>query len=68
MWIEDFNKKISSEQCLYNALTYTKQGSIVVFHDSIKASEHLFYVLPKFLKHFTDKGFTFEVLKKEICI
>lgn len=64
----DFNKKMSSEQCLYNALTYTKQGSIIVFHDSIKASEHLFYVLPRFLKHFTDKGFTFEVLKKEICV
>ena len=64
----DYNQKVSSEDCLHNALRFTKGGSIVVFHDSIKASKHLFYVLPKFLQFFSEKGFTFEVLNSDICV
>ncbi len=56
----DFDSKISNEKCLKNVLKNTENGSIIVFHDSIKASEKLKYVLPKTLKHFSEKGFTFK--------
>ena len=58
----DFDQTISEEKCLQNVLTKTREGSIVVFHDSIKAKKNLFYALPKFLEHFTAKGFSFSAL------
>jgi len=59
----DFDKKTSEEQCLQNVLTKAREGSIVVFHDSVKAKKNLYYVLPKFLKHFSEKGFVFKKLR-----
>ncbi len=56
----DFDKKITGEQCLQNVVNNTVDGSIVVFHDSIKAKERLMYALPKFIEHFLAQGFTFE--------
>jgi len=58
----DFDRTISKEQCLQNVLQNAGQGSIVVFHDSLKASEKLQYVLPKVLEYFKEKGFSFEKL------
>jgi peptidoglycan/xylan/chitin deacetylase (PgdA/CDA1 family) len=55
----DFDQTISEEKCLKNVLTKTREGSIIVFHDSIKAKKNLYYTLPKFLQHFSEKGFEF---------
>ena len=54
----DFSKKLSPEQCLNNALTGLKPGSIVVFHDSEKSADNMFYALPGFLKQCRKKGLT----------
>ena len=59
----DFDKSISSERCLENVLNNAKNGSIIVFHDSLKAEKHLRFVLPKVLEHFDEKGFSFQQLK-----
>jgi peptidoglycan/xylan/chitin deacetylase (PgdA/CDA1 family) len=59
----DFDKNISSERCLENVLNNTKNGSIIVFHDSLKAEKHLRFVLPKTLAYFHEKGFTFQLIK-----
>ena len=56
----DFDSSISKEKCLQNVLRNAKNGSIIVFHDSIKASQHLQYVLPKALEYFTKKGYLFQ--------
>jgi peptidoglycan/xylan/chitin deacetylase (PgdA/CDA1 family) len=56
----DYNKRISKEKSLQKVLKYTKEGSIIVFHDSLKAWETLQFVLPKLLKYFNEKGFGFE--------
>jgi len=58
----DFDTSISKEICLNNVIKYTKSGSIVVFHDSVKAFPNLEYTLPKALKYWTEKGFAFEKL------
>jgi peptidoglycan/xylan/chitin deacetylase (PgdA/CDA1 family) len=58
----DYHAGISKEQCLSNVVEYTGPGSIVVFHDSLKAKENLFYTLPRFIDHFLEKGFRFESL------
>ncbi|WP_313804969.1 polysaccharide deacetylase family protein [Flavobacterium sp.] len=55
----DFDIKISPEECLNNVLQNTTSGSIIVFHDSTKASTNLKYVLPKVIQELKNKGFQF---------
>jgi peptidoglycan/xylan/chitin deacetylase (PgdA/CDA1 family) len=59
---EDYNPKRSPEFCLEKSLRKTRDGSIVVLHDSDKAWERMSYVLPRYLKHFSEKGYTFKAL------
>ncbi|MCD2258620.1 polysaccharide deacetylase family protein [Psychroserpens luteolus] len=58
----DWEKEISEEKCLENVMSKSKKGSIIVFHDSVKASRNLMYTLPKVLELFSDKGFVFKTL------
>ena len=55
----DFDITISPEQCSNNLLKATKNGSVVVFHDSEKANERMRYALPIVLKYFSEKGYKF---------
>ena len=58
----DFDINLSPEKCYQNVIKHTENGSIIVFHDSLKAFDRLEYALPRVLKYFTDKGFTFSTL------
>ncbi len=55
----DYDANISQEKCLQNVLKYIKPGSIVVFHDSLKAEKNLRYVLPKVLEFIGEKKMLF---------
>jgi peptidoglycan/xylan/chitin deacetylase (PgdA/CDA1 family) len=59
----DFDLKMAKEKCYNNVIKNTKSGSIIVFHDSIKASKNLKYALPKAIEFLLDKGFFFSTLK-----
>lgn len=59
----DFDPNLSKEKCLENVLTHTREGSIVVLHDSVKAQEKMQYVLPRILDHFTKEGYIFETVR-----
>lgn len=54
----DFDSQISKEKCLENVLKNVQSGSIIVFHDSIKAEQNLKYALPKTLEFLKENGFT----------
>lgn len=58
----DYNRFLSAEKCFRNVITHSRPGSIIVFHDSLKASRNLKIVLPKVLKHFSSLGYCFEKL------
>ncbi|MCB0445587.1 MAG: polysaccharide deacetylase family protein [Gelidibacter sp.] len=58
----DWERSVSKEKCLKNVLSTTKKGSIVVFHDSVKASKNMQFALPKVLQHFSEKGYLFKAL------
>jgi hypothetical protein len=65
MWdvlTHDYLKSCSPEKCLMGSIKATREGSIVVFHDSIKAERNLKYALPRYIDHFSEKGFSFETL------
>ena len=59
----DYNKKLSGEQCLSNAIKNTRPGSIIVFHDSIKARERMEYALPQYIEYCLKEGYIFRVLE-----
>ncbi|MDY0103711.1 MAG: polysaccharide deacetylase family protein [Lentimicrobium sp.] len=58
----DYDKMLAPDKVLENAIGHTTDGSIVVFHDSLKAADRLYYALPRFLEHFSQKGFTFSTI------
>ncbi|MEP7171678.1 MAG: polysaccharide deacetylase family protein [Bacteroidota bacterium] len=58
----DFDKNVSPEKCFSNVMRHAKGGSIVLFHDSIKAQKNLYYALPKTLEHFSKAGFEFRAI------
>ncbi len=58
----DFAKDHNPKKSLRKIIDKTRPGSIVVFHDNYKAEHKLKYMLPKYLRHFKDKGFAFKKL------
>ncbi|KAB1069681.1 polysaccharide deacetylase family protein [Tamlana haliotis] len=58
----DWDKSISEETCLNKVLSKASNGSIIVFHDSLKAAKNMQYALPKVLEYYSQKGYTFKAL------
>ena len=58
----DYNTRLPEEKVLDIAKRYTRNGSIVVFHDSRKAFKNMKYAFPKAVKYWLDNGYTFETL------
>lgn len=58
----DFDPNLKKEACLQKSIQATKNGSIIIFHDSIKAQENMLYALPRYLEHFKNEGFNFKTL------
>jgi len=59
----DYHKSVSPEACLKNSVQATRPGSIIVFHDSVKAERNMQYALPRMLEHFLERGYTFKPLQ-----
>ncbi len=58
----DFDRDIDGATCARNVIRSARPGSIVVFHDSEKAYDRVSRALPVVLKHFSEKGYRFEVI------
>lgn len=58
----DFDQSISPQKCLENVVKNVKSGSVIVFHDSIKASQNLKFALPKTLSFLKENGFVFDIV------
>ncbi|UNY99278.1 polysaccharide deacetylase family protein [Zhouia spongiae] len=56
----DYMNKLSPESCLQNVLKHATNGSIIVFHDSLKAEKNMKHALTGTLEHFTKKGYIFQ--------
>ena len=55
----DFDINLSPEACLTNVLKHTEAGSIIVFHDSLKAYDRVKYALPRALEVWSKAGYSF---------
>ena len=58
----DYSKRVTKEQVLENVKRYTRNGSIIVFHDSLKAHDKMRYALPKAIEWLKEQGYEFRQL------
>src|SRR5690606_41290202 len=58
----DYDARISPEKCYENVINNSTNGSIIVFHDNIKAFPRLKYTLPLALDKWRKEGFLFSQL------
>lgn len=58
----DYDQELSPRKCLQNVIKNTKEGSIVVFHDSLKAEKNLKAVLPEVLEYYSRQEFKFRAI------
>jgi peptidoglycan/xylan/chitin deacetylase (PgdA/CDA1 family) len=56
----DYNKKLSPERIVENVKRYARPGSIIVFHDSLKAWKNLKTALPVAIEWLKSQGYEFE--------
>lgn len=54
----DYSNMVSPKQCVNNVIKNVEGGSIVVFHDSDKASRNMKYALPRVLEYLQKNGYT----------
>lgn len=55
----DYSRKMTGEKVLKNVKRYTRNGSIIVFHDSLKAEANLRYALPRAIEWLQEQGYEF---------
>jgi peptidoglycan/xylan/chitin deacetylase (PgdA/CDA1 family) len=54
----DYNSGLGGERVLRNVTRHVKPGSIIVFHDSDKAADNLYYALPRTLEFLNEAGYS----------
>ena len=59
MLSRDYDTALDQDKCYQNATKKVRSGSIIVFHDSLKAEDRLRYALPKTIAFLLAKGFKF---------
>ena len=55
----DYSKKLNPEQVMANVKRYARNGSIIVFHDSLKAEKNMKAVLPQAIEWLLERGYSF---------
>lgn len=58
----DYSKRINAGDVVKNVKRYTRDGSIIVFHDSLKSYEKLKTALPESLSWLKNEGYKFGLL------
>lgn len=55
----DYSRKMSPKQVVANVKHYARNGSVIVFHDSLKAERNLRYALPRAIEWLLQEGYVF---------
>lgn len=56
----DYSAKLNPEQVFANVKRYARNGSIIVFHDSLKAEKNMRYALHRAIEWLRSQGYEFE--------
>ncbi|MBO7645842.1 MAG: polysaccharide deacetylase family protein [Prevotella sp.] len=66
MWdlvTRDYSHLLNAFDVLRNVVLYSRNGSIITFHDSLKSIEKLRYALPASLRYLKEQGYEFKVIE-----
>lgn len=66
MWdvvTRDYSKWMTAEDVFNNVKKYTRNGSIITFHDSLKSIDKLHFALPESIKWLKEQGYEFKVFE-----
>ena len=64
MWdlvTRDYNPRLNGRQILRKVQQYARPGSIITFHDSLRATHNLYYALPRAIEWLLAEGYEFKV-------
>lgn len=64
MWdlvTRDYSKRLNGRQVLQKVKKYTRNGSILTFHDSIKSREKIKFALPAAIEWLQKEGYAFKI-------
>lgn len=65
MWdlvTRDYSKHLNGEEVFRKVKKYVRNGSIITFHDSIKAEQSMKYALPRSIEWLKEQGYEFKRL------
>jgi peptidoglycan/xylan/chitin deacetylase (PgdA/CDA1 family) len=62
----DYSKYLTSDQVFENVKKYTRNGSIIVFHDSLKAGDRMKEALPRSIEWLLEQGYSFELIDNSL--
>lgn len=65
MWdvvTRDYSKRMTPDAVFNNVKKYTRNGSIIVFHDSLKAEKNMKEALPRSIEWLIAQGYSFKTL------
>ncbi len=62
----DYDSSIEPRVIVRNVIGHAEPGSILVFHDNIKAKRNLEYALPRLLDYYAKRGYEFANLQTEL--
>jgi peptidoglycan/xylan/chitin deacetylase (PgdA/CDA1 family) len=66
MWdlvTRDYSKWMTAEDVVNNVKRFTRNGSIITFHDSLKSIEKLRTALPESLSWLKEQGYEFKIFQ-----
>ncbi len=67
MWdvvTRDYSWRMTAEGVFNVVKKYTRNGSVIVFHDSIKAGDRMKEALPKSIEWLLEQGYTFKLIEE----
>lgn len=66
MWdlvTRDYSFRLYGEDVLANVKRYTRNGSIITFHDSMRSESNLRYALPRSIDWLLEEGYEFKIFE-----
>ncbi len=59
----DYDQNITPDQCFHNVVDFVRNGSIITFHDSLKAEQNVLSTLPRVIEYLKAEGYVFKKIE-----
>ena len=63
----DYSRHVTADRVVENVMRYTRDGSVIVFHDSVKSMPRLKEALPRALRWLSEQGYEFALLDEAVA-